>query len=458
MGESVVLSLIGLFLSVIGALLFYPILNQISGKQIVLVDFFSIYNILGALALGVFTGLASGIYPALLLCSIIPVKTIKGKIQYSSGSKFLKRIFISSQFIVSVILIVITLTIYRQLNYILNMDLGFKKDQIISVPMNDQLFKNYEAFKENLLQNSNILHVTSAYNNPTNIYHTNLIDWQGNTTGKPIAINDQSVDHDYFDLFEMKIIHGRAFSKEFPHDKEAFILNEEAWKLTGFSSPIGKLVTVWKKQGPIIGVVKNFHSSPIHEKIKPIVFMLSERHGPRTKLFIKLKTHDISESIEFIKNKATYFAPNNQFEYTFLDEVFADQYSNDQRVAALYRVFSILAVLISCLGLYGLVSLSLSTKTKELGIRKVLGASVANIVLYVLKEYLILICISTFIGWSISFFLINSILNNYAYKAGVSFWIFFTACIIIFILALLTVAGKIVKVALINPTDTLKYE
>jgi len=458
MGESITLSMIALFLSIIGALLLFPLLNQLSGKPIAFSYFFNIFNILGVLALGILTGVGSGIYPALLLSSIAPVKTVKGKIQYTTGSKLLRRLFVSTQFIVTVILIITTLTMDRQLNYMWNKDLGFNKDQVLSIPMNDQLWKNYSVFKENLKQNTNIINVTSAYNNPTDISHTNVIDWKGNRSGKPITIKDQSIDYDYFDLFNMEIIKGRAFSKAFPTDNECFILNEEAVKLTGFSSPIGKLITVWAKKGKIIGVVKNFHSSSFHEKIKPIVFMLSERHGPRTKMFIKLITYDISETLQFIKNKAAHFAPNNQFEYTFLDDVFADQYSKDQRRGALYRIFTILAVIISCLGLYGLVSLVLSSKTKEIGIRKVFGATVTKMITLVSKEFVILISISTFIGWPVSYLVITSILNNYAYKASINIWIFLAAWIIILFLAAISVAGKVVKVALTNPIESLKYE
>jgi len=458
MSESITISLMALLLSILGTILLYPIFNQLSGKQIASNEIFTIYNILGALILCVLVGLGSGIYPAFLLSSITPVKTVKGKIQHTLGGKLLRRIFVSGQFIVTIILIVITLTMYRQLNYIWNKDLGFNENQVLSIPMNDELWNNYSVFKENLKQNTNIINVTSAYNNPTNIFHTNVINWQGNRTEQPVAVNDQSVDYDYFDLFNMNIIKGRAFSKDFPNDNNTFILNEEAVKLTGFSSPVGKLITVWRTEGKIIGVVKNFHSSSFHEKIKPIVFMLSQRHGPRTKLFIKLKAHDIAETIKDIKKKAVLFAPNNQFEYTFLDDIFASQYAKDQKRGALYRLFTLLAISISCLGLYGLVSLALNSKTKEIGVRKVLGATVTRIVTLVMKEFVVLICISTMIGWFVSYFMINYILNNYAYKTDISIWIFLGAWIIILTLAVVSVAGKVVKAALTNPVETLKYE
>ncbi len=186
--------------------------------------------------------------------------------------------------------------------------------------------------------------------------------------------------------------------------------------------------------------------------------MLSERHGRRTKMFVKLKTYDTSETLQYIKEKVARFAPNNGFEYTFLDDVFAGLYSKDQRIGALYRMFTILAVIISCLGLYGLISLVLSGKTKEIGIRKVLGAPVSKIITFISKEFVILICISNFTGWLISYFVIKGILNNYAYKAGISIWIFFAAWIIILFLAAISVAGRVAKAALTNPIDSLGYE
>lgn len=186
--------------------------------------------------------------------------------------------------------------------------------------------------------------------------------------------------------------------------------------------------------------------------------MLSERHGPRTKLFVKIRTQDISETLQYIKNRAAYFAPNYQFEYTFLDEVFAQQYANDQQLNALYSLFSLIAIIISCLGLYGLVSLALSNKTKEIGIRKVVGATVVKISTLLLKEFVILICISTFIGWFVSYFVIESILDNYAYNAGISLWIFISAWVIILFVAASSVAGKVLKAARTNPADILKYE
>ena len=228
--------------------------------------------------------------------------------------------------------------------------------------------------------------------------------------------------------------------------------------LTGYRSPIGKLITVWRTEGKIIGVVRNFHSSSFHQKIKPTVFMLSERHGGWTKMFVKLKTEDLTETLRHIRGTVARLAPNSRFEYTFLDDVFAGQYAKDQRMGDLYCIFTMLAIIISCLGLYGMVSLQLSGKTKELGMRKVLGATAAGIITLVSREYLILICISTFIGWPVSYFVIHSILNRYAYTAGISIWIFLAAWILILFLAMLSVAGRVVRSARANPIDSLKYE
>lgn len=457
-GEATLLSLAALVFSIIAAFILLPVLNQLSGKQIDFNDFFSLTNILGALSMAGFTGILCAIYPALLLSSIPPAQTVRGRTQYRESSKIFRRIFLSTQFIVTIILIIGTLTMYRQLNFIWHMDLGLNKDQVISIPMNKQLRSSYSPFKDSLMQNTGIVHVTSAYNNPTNIFHTNLIDWQGNKSGKPISIMDQSVDYDYFALFAMTFVNGRSFSRKFPADEKAFVLNEAALKLIGYKNPIGKTVTLWKTEGPIIGIVKDFHSSPIHQKIKPTVFMLSERHGPRTKIFVKLKSSNISATLQFIRSKVTKFAPNNPFEFTFLNEFFARQYLNDQRISALYRIFASLAVVISCLGLYGLVSSAVNGRTKEIGIRKVLGSTIPKIVTLLSKEFVILICLSTLIAWPLSHLIIQRILDNYAYKVDIGIFIYLLSWMIIFSLALISVGSKIFRAAHSNPVDSLRSE
>lgn len=458
MGESAAMSMAALFLSIIGACFLFPWLNRLSGKQILPGDFFTPVNILGALVLGIVTGLGSGIYPALRLSSIAPVKTVKGTFRHTAGSTRLSRVFVSSQFTVTVILIITTLTMYRQLNFMLNRDLGFKRDQVISIPMNDALRDNYPLLKENLKRHTGIINVTSAYNNPTDIYHSNVINWKGNPAGKPVTVKDQSVDYDYFDLFQMEIVRGRSFSREFPTDRDGFILNQTAAALTGYNDPIGRPVTVWAKEGKIIGVVRDFHSSSFHQKIKPTVFMLSERHGRRTRMFVKLRAQDITGSLGYIRQTLSRLAPDSHFEYTFLDDVFAGQYAKDQRLGNLYCTFTILAVIISCLGLYGMVSLILSGKTREFGIRKVLGSTVTGIITLVSREFLTLISLSTLIGWPVSYLVVNSILSRYQYRAGISIWIFLAAWIMVLFLAALSIGGRVLRSARANPLNSLKYE
>jgi ABC-type antimicrobial peptide transport system permease subunit len=457
-GEAILVSLTALIFSIIATLVLLPLLNQLSEKQIVFTDFFNLTNIVGAISLAVLAGILCAIYPALLLSSIPPAQTVRGRIQYRESSKILRRIFLSTQFIITIILIIATLAMYRQLHFIWNMDLGLNKDQVISIPMNTQLWSNFSPFKNSLMQNTGIVNVTSAYNHPTNIFHTNLIDWQGNDTGKPISIMDQSVDYDYFALFGMKFVKGRSFSRNFLSDEKGFILNEAALKLIGYKNPIGKTITLWKTEGPIIGIVKDFHSSPIHQKIKPTVFMLSERHGPRTKIFVKLKSDRIPETLQFIRGKAVKFAPNHRFEFTFLNEFFARQYLNDQRISSLYRIFAFLAVVISCLGLYGLVSSAVNGRMKEIGIRKILGSTITRIVTLLSKEFIILICLSTLIAWPLSYWIIKRIFDNYAYKVGIGIFIYLVSLVIILCLALLTVGSKIFRAAYSNPVDSLRSD
>jgi ABC-type antimicrobial peptide transport system permease subunit len=458
MGESITLSLLALLLAMTGAGLLYPLLNELSGKQITFSHFISGWNIAGALGLSLLTGLVAGSYPAFLLSSLQPVRTVKGKMPYTRGSRALRRCFVAGQFIVTVILMVTTLSMNRQLDYIRDKDLGFNRDQVVSVPMSSEMWQNFKVLKEQLGRNSGIAGVTAAYNNPTEIRHTNVMDWEGNGAGEPVSIKDQSVDVDYFHLFEMQLVEGRVFSEEYSTDIGCFVLNEAAAELLGTGSTVGKQITVWRTAGPVIGVVKNFHSASLHEEIEPIVFMTSERHGPRTRLFVKLSPRNITGTLGLIEETVAGLAPGSSFEYAFLDDVFAAQYARDLRLGALYRVFTFLATFISCMGLYGLVSLALSGRIREIGIRKVMGATVPRIISLVLNEFLILICISTLIGWSVGYVVTAGILDNYAYQAGISPWVFVAAWLLIFFLAVVSVGGRVTAAALARPVDSLRHE
>jgi ABC-type antimicrobial peptide transport system permease subunit len=351
-----------------------------------------------------------------------------------------------------------TLVMYKQLHYIENIDLGFNKDNMVSITMNRELRENYRSFKNELKVHTNIVNVTAAWNMPTNISRINPVYWEGRGPDQYVTMNDQSIDYNYFETFEMEIIEGRSFSEEYPTDRQNYVLNEEAAKITELESPVGKLFSVWEDEGKILGIVKNFHSRSLHNEIGPVVFTLSQRHGSHNYIFVKIRPVDVSGTLEYIKNTAVQFAPNYLIEYTFLDDVFDSQYSGDRQRGTIYESFTLLAIFISCLGLFGMASFISEQRTKEIGIRKVLGASVMNIVLRISKDFVLLLVLSNVIAWPIAYYVAVSMLNNYAYRIRIPAWIFLVSGLAAIVIALLTICVKIIKAALANPVDSLRYE
>jgi putative ABC transport system permease protein len=256
----------------------------------------------------------------------------------------------------------------------------------------------------------------------------------------------------------MQIIQGRSFSEEYATDVENYVLNEEALRITGLESPIGKMFSCWEDEGKIIGIVKNFNASSLHSEIEPVIFTLSQRHGSHSYIFVKIRPNDVPGTISYLEKKAAEFAPNNLFEYSFLDDEFNRQYGNDKRRGEIYRYFTILAIFISCLGLFGMASFTAEQRTKEIGIRKVLGASITNIISLISKDFMVLLLAANVIAWPVAYYLMDKMLKNYAYRTSIALWIFIVSSLIAVFIALLTVFVKILKVAHSNPVDSLRYE
>jgi len=458
-GESIILSAIALLVALSIVYLFLSAFNNLAEKQLTLNIAGNVSTLFLLIGIILFTGLASGSYPAFMLSSFRPVDIIrKGKIQARSGGFVLRRILVVSQFTATIVLIVGTILMYKQLNYIRNKDIGLDRDHVITITMNSELREAYRSFKNELKQNPNVMNVTAARRLPTNIGHINPVYWEGKGPEDYVTMTDASIDYDYFETLGMQIIQGRSFSEEYTTDLENYVLNEEAARITGLESPVGKKLSVWDDEGRIIGIVKNFHSLSLHNEIGPVVFTLSQRHGFHGFIFVKIRPNDISGTIAYLEKKAANFAPNNLFEYSFLDDEFNRQYGNDNRRGEIYKYFTFLAILISCLGLFGMASFTAEQRTKEIGIRKVLGASITNIIALISKDFLVLLFVSNLIAWPIAYYLMDKILNNYAYRTSITVWVFLVSGMMAVFIALFTVCIKIVKVALSNPVDSLRYE
>jgi putative ABC transport system permease protein len=459
LGESIILSAVALLVALGMVYLFLPAFNRIAEKQMTLNLSGNVLTLILLVGIVLFTGLTSGSYPAFMLSSFKPANVLKkGNLRSGAGGLVLRKILVVGQFTATIVLLIGTIVMYKQLNYIRNKDIGLDRDHVVTISMNRELRKAYRSFKDEIKRNPNVINVSAARRIPTNIGHINPVYWEGKGPEDYVTMTDASVAYDYFETLGMEIVQGRSFSEEYATDEENYVLNEEALRITGLESPIGKMFSCWEDEGKIIGIVKNFHVSSLHTEIGPVIFTLSQRHGSHAYIFVKIKPDNVPGTIAYLEKKAAEFAPNNLFEYSFLDDEFNRQYGNDQRRGEIYRYFTILAIFISCLGLFGMASFTAEQRTKEIGIRKILGASITNILILISKDFLVLLLVANVIAWPVAYYLMDKMLNNYAYRTNMAFWIFIVSSFMAVFIALLTVGVKILKVAHSNPVDSLRYE
>ncbi len=459
LGESFILSIIALLVAVGLVHLLLPAFNRIAQKQLTLDVAGDLSTALLLVGTVLFTGLLSGSYPALLLSSFRPVGIFKqGRPSARSGGFVLRKILVVGQFTATIVLLIGTIVMAKQLNYIRNKDIGLDRDHVVVVNLNRELRASYQSLKNEIKLNPNVINVSAARRLPTNIGHVNPVYWEGKGPEDYMTMTDASIDYDYFKTLGMTILEGRSFSEEFPSDTQNYLLNEEALRITGLKEPIGKMFSCWEDQGKIIGIVKNFHESSLHSQIGPVIFTLSQRHGSHQFLFVKIRPNDIPGTIAFLKEKVGQFGPNTLFQYRFLDEAFDQQYTGDKRRGQIYKYFTILAIFVSCLGLFGMASFTAEQRTREIGIRKVLGASAAKIIALISRDFMVLLAVSNVIAWPLAYYLMDKLLKNYAYRTSLALWVFAAAGATAVVIALVTVSLKIFGAARANPADSLRYE
>ncbi|MFC2160716.1 ABC transporter permease [Acidobacteriota bacterium] len=456
-GESLVLSVIALGIAIGLVFLFLPSFNKLSQKTLSFDLGNNLTILLGLLIITLFTGIASGSYPALLISSFHPVKVIKGGHSAGSSKSTLRKVLVVSQFTIAIVLIIGTLVVYKQLHYIRNQDLGFSRDQVLSISLSRTIRPSYPALKEDFLKHPSVLQVTAASNQPTQVGNINPVYWEGRGPDQYETWNFVTTDYDYIKTFQMTIVEGRDFSKEFETDRQNYIINEEGAKRMGLEDPVGKLFSIWEYEGQVIGVVKNFHMTSLHNEIQPVVITLSS-NWPSNFLFVKVRPENIQTTIKDLEEYWKKFAPNFPFEFQFLDESFEALYRTDQRTGFLFKTFAFLAIFISCLGIFGLAAFMAEQRTKEIGVRKILGATIPNIMGLISKEFMILLTIANVIAWPAAFFLVRSMLSRYAYRTNIGFWVFLAAGISAYIIALITVSYQAFKAARTDPAKSLRYE
>jgi putative ABC transport system permease protein len=459
LGESIFLSLFAMILATAIMLLFLPVFNRLSGKDLGFdgANAVGIFFILVAAAL--VTGILSGSYPAFYLSSFQPINILKGTNKSGSGKKVFRRVLVVVQFSLSVFLIIATIVVHKQLRFIQRSQLGFERDYVVCVRFRGESAQNFQAVKNELVKNPNILGVTAANQLPTHImYSLTGAYWEGKNPEDDVPFNFVTVDYDFIKTLNLQLIEGRAFSEEFQSDRsEAFIINEKVAGMMGKESPIGEAFGFGGRRGWIIGVVKNFHFDNFYNEINPLVLMC-EPPGSDNYLIVKISSSAISENLAFIEETWNQTVPFYPFEFSFLDEDFNRQYRSEKQMGKLFNTFACLSVFIASLGLFGLVSFIVNQKTKEIGIRRVIGASAADIVKILTKEFIILVAVANIIAWPTAYYFMRQWLGNFVFKTNIHIWIFLFSAGIAFVIALASISYKTIKAATANPVDSLRYE
>ena len=470
-GETILLAVISILISVAVTFLIVPLLNQFTGKSI---EFNPVTNpILGLIILGagVVIGMLAGIYPALVLSGFQPITVLKNmKLVGSGGGAWLRQGLVVIQFALSVLLIVCTTIVYRQTKYLNNADLGFNNEQVIYFQTRGAVEEKLETFKEEIKRSPNVLSVTSGYGLPGDQYAGDGVITFGPDGQKDRSANVFLGDHDYVKTLGLRIVAGRDFSKDMATDvREAFLINETAVKEWGYGTPekaLGQPMhwNEWVpqdtlnpvKKGKIIGVVEDFHYKSLHEKVTPSVIQIY----PQVvfKVAVKLKTADIKNTIAYINGVWNKFSPGYPLDYKFMDDTYGAMYKAESKLSDLLWIFTVMAIIVGCMGLFGLAAFSAEQRTKELGIRKVLGANAINIVGLLSKNFLVLVIISAVIAFPIAWWAMNNWLEDFPYRVAISWWVFGVAIVAALGVALLTVSFQAIKAALANPVKSLRTE
>ena len=460
LGESLLLAFLALCVAVVLIIILLPAFNSISGKNLEFSILGSQTFLIGVLSITIFTGLVSGSYPALFLSAFKPVRVLHGsKIRISNRSP-LRKTLVVIQFAFSIFLIIGTAVVYNQLNYMKNRNLGFDKDNLLCIRMTGETCQSYQTIKNELLKVPGIMGITASGRRPSITGDTGRnINWDEKDPSKHVKVVFHTIDYDYPKHLKIEMAEGRSYSKNFPTDTtNAFVINEELAKLMGSDSPIGKNFSIFWMKGKIIGVMKNYNHLPLHANIEPMVFLLAPNPYWLSTILVKIQPRNIESTLKHIKKTWKKIVPDYPFDYSFLDEDYDRMYRVEKRLGRLLNYFAILAVLIACLGLFGLASFTTEQRTKEIGIRKTLGASVAKIVMMLSSEFVKWVALANLIAWPFAWFVLNNWLNDFAYSTKLNIEIFFLAGTIALVIALLTVSYQAYKAAVTNPVDALKYE
>ena len=464
LGESILLSYLSVGLAVLIVQLVLPVFNVFTGKSLSLTQGMGYYWMFIILVVIPLTALLAGCYPAFYLSAYQPAKVLKGTFGLTTGPSSFRRILVVFQFSISIGLIISTLIVSKQLRFIRERDLGLDRRNVVTVWNNPDLNSRFDAFKAELEDEPGVIQVTAAAQRPMAVGQGVSIGWEGRQDDNPFVVKYTVVDYDFFKTFNMDFVEGRPFSKSIASDAiEACVISESLKKIIGDDSPLGKRIYFSHPEFSeparyvrVIGVVKDFHSESMHNTIRPFIFRIYRPFHQY--VFVKINPQDVQGTLDRIKQTFERFSPEYPFYSQFLDEAFEEQYRTEKQLGGLFQAFGAFAIFISCLGLFGLAAYTAEQKTKEIGIRKVLGASVSGIILLLSKEFTKWVLVANIVAWPLTYWIMRRWLNEFAYRIDVGVSIFILSAAIAFLIAVCTVSYQALKAALANPADSLRYE
>lgn len=461
LGESILLAFISLILTFGFVLLALPSFGDFVQRDLRFDPFGNLFLLMGLLGIFILMGLLSGSYPAVYISGFKPITALYSKSYKGTGGIFLRNLLVIFQFTISILLILSTIVVRNQLHFIQDKEMGYNRKHIVVYRIRDtNLQKQIEAIRTELKNYPGVINVATSTSLPNHISSQTFAKWPGKPEDLNVPIYVCDADYDYCDVFELKLVQGRNFSREFTSDaKGAFLINETALKAMGVESPLGMELNRWgnaEPAGRIVGVLKDFHMHSLHQQIMPLYIFLEPNRCRN--ISIKIHGENIQKTMALIEQTFKKFSPKYPFEYSFFDDVFDQAYKAEQRIGAIFHTFALLAVCIACLGLFGLSSFTAENRTREIGIRKVLGASVSSIIRMLSQEYTIKIILANLIAHPLGYYAMHTWLQNFAYKIKLGVLPFIGAGLIALVIALLTVSFQTFRAAAANPANSLRYE
>jgi putative ABC transport system permease protein len=453
LSESIFISLLAMLITLLIVTLFKPFFFKMINKEIPFDILFQPQFILILITCIVIIGIISGFYPAVILSSFKPTSILKGEITKSKRGNLLRHVLIILQFTISISLIICTILISKQVDYLKTKDLGFNNKNIIHFSQSQQINKNYDLFKQKLLQNPDILNVSRSN---TSFGRDLPIGLESDFKGLKKSYRASTVDPDFIPAMKIEMVKGRPFSWDIKSDHYmTVIVNETFVKEFQLKQPLGAEINFFTIKPKIIGVMKDFNYNSFHQKVEPAALLYIDWN---MEINVRIDSRNVSGTIQYIKDKWNEFCPEMQLDYKFLDQTYGALYTSEEQFQSIISSFSIVAIIIACLGLYGLVSHNVNSRLKEISIRKILGASVDSIVIKLIGEFIKWVLLANIIAWPLAWFLMNKWLQNFAYHASMNLWIFIISGGIALLIAILTISYQAIKAATTNPIEALRYE